>query len=467
MHPSLRHPLAALLVGLLAACQTGDEDTEDTDADTDIAVSVAGSCAYVNTFSKADECKEYVGAGWTTETATADCAAPLVGADPGTFTDGVACDDSAILGKCRVNAGNDDEYAIVSPGTNADDCSGAALGCGFANGTFEPSPLCDGTSGGGGGGGGVFVPFEQTCQDPLPGEPVGASEGGQVCTWGAISACTEEGRNFSEYASCDAVLSQRPYYGADIPYDTPANDPRLSDSAYMGEMDWVTDQVKACACLCCHSSTLPPEGPSGWNIDAGPLWIDMLDDDGLAVLAGWVDSTAFGAFPPEDNNGFDRSTTGLPTNDIPRMLAFLESELARRGLERTDFANTDPFGGPLYDQLVYEPSPCTAGEGVAADGTVTWNGGPVRYLYVLTADASAPGVPPNLDTPAGTLWRLDVAPTDDAVASPLTYGTVPAGMTQKVPASGAPPTLVSGTTYYLYALKDIYQPLTRCLFVAP
>lgn len=467
MRASLHKPVAALIFGVLVGCQTGGSTSGDTDSDTDVAAAVAGSCAYVNTFSKADECKEYVGSDWTTESATDDCAAPLVGAAPGTFTEGVACDDNAILGKCRVNTGNGDEYAIVSAGTNPDDCSGAALGCGFANGAFEPAPVCDGTTGGGGGGGAIFVPFEQTCQAPIQGEPAGSSANGQVCTWGAISACTEEGRNFNDYASCDAVLSQRPYYATDVTYDTPANDPRLSDSAYLGELDWVTSQVKSCACLCCHSAALPPDGPSGWNIDAGPLWLDTLDDDGLAVLAGWVDSTAFGAFPPEDNNGFDRSTTGLPTNDIARMLAFLESELARRGLTRDDFANTDPFGGPLYDQLVYDPSPCTAGEGVAADGTVTWSGGPVRYLYVLTADAKAPGVPPNLDTPAGTLWRLDVAPTDGAVVSPLKYGTVPAGMTQKVPGSGAPPALVSGTTYYLYALKDIYQPLTRCLFVAP
>lgn len=465
MRPVLPSRLRAAALGAaLSACAASPDAPVDSDTDLP-GPTVAGSCLYVNTFSKADECKEYVGGGWTTESATADCAAPLVGADPGTYVDGVACDDAAILGKCRVGGGTADEYAIVSPGTNPDDCSGSAIGCGFANGVFEPAPVCDGTSGGGGGLP-VFQQFELTCLDPVGGEPAGDGPDGQVCTWGAISACTEEGREYSDYGACDAVLTQRPYYGAPTAYNTDSGDPRLSDTAYMAELGWVTEQVSACACTCCHTADLPPDGASGWSTDAGPLWIDTLDNDGLAMLAGWVDSSAFGAFPPEDNNGFDRGTTGLPTTDVLRMTAFLEAELARRGLEEADFASTDPFGGPLYDQLVYEPSPCTAGEGVAANGTVTWSGGAVRYLYVLPAGASAPGVPPNLDIPPGTLWRLDVASADPAVPSPLQYGVVPAGMTQKVPASGAPPALVPGQTYYLYALKDIYQPLTRCLFVA-
>jgi hypothetical protein len=219
--------------------------------------------------------------------------------------------------------------------------------------------------------------------------------------------------------------------------------------------------------VCCHHTEIAPDGASGWHVDDDAIWTDGLDDDGLAMLAGWVDSTAFGAFEPEDNNGFDRHTTGLPTTDVPRMVAFLEGELGRRGLARPDFATTPPFGGILFDQLFYEPGPCASGTGVGADGSVEWEGGAARYVYVLERDAMSPGVPPNLDTPDGTLWRLDVAPTADALPSGVDYGSEPSGSFQAVPASGAAPTLVSGTTYYLVVLRDVYQPIERCLFEAP
>jgi hypothetical protein len=141
----------------------------------------------------------------------------------------------------------------------------------------------------------VFRPFEQVCTEPLAGEPAGASDG-DVCTWEAISACTEPGREYTDYASCDPVFTQRPYGPYEVAVPSTEDDPRIDDAAYMAELAWVTDEVKACACTCCHSSETAPDGPAGWYIEAGPLWIDTLDDDGLAMLAGWVDSTAFGAF---------------------------------------------------------------------------------------------------------------------------------------------------------------------------
>jgi hypothetical protein len=149
------------------------------------------------------------------------------------------------------------------------------------------------------------------------------------------------------------------------------------------------------------------------------------------------------------------------------MKAFLEAELARRGLVPADFAETRPFGGPLYDQLFYEPEACENGEGVDADGNVEWSGGAARYVYVLEADAMSPGVPPNLDTPDGTLWRLDVSHLEPAVDSGIAYGSVPDGAAQRVPEAGDAPALQSGEQYYLVALTDIYQPATRCLFTAP
>lgn len=452
---------------LLMACGTPVEETPLETSDP-VEVSVVGSCVYVNSFSSTEECKEYIGSSWDEATASADCAAPMPGAAAGAFALGEACDRSSILGECLIATGLPEETILVFPGEPGDSCDGLSIGCGFAGGTFVPSELCDADGGTGAPStGSVFQPFQQVCVDPLPGEAPGQSADGQVCTWEAISASTEEGRYFADYASCDTVLTQRPYYPASAEPEASADDPRLDDPAWVAEYEWVTDQVRASACICCHTTAEAPNGESsGWYLEAGPIWTETLDDDGLAMMAGWIDSTAFGAFEPEDNNGFARTETGMPSTDPARMKAYFEGELARRGLVESDFEDAIPFGGPLYDQLQYEPSACTGGEGVSADGTVTWSGGDARYVYVLEADANPPGVPPNLDLPLGTIWRLDVEYTEDPVSSGLAYGGTPAGSFQSWPETGAPAPLVPGQTYFLYALADVYIPLTRCLFVA-
>ena len=99
---------------------------------------------------------------------------------------------------------------------------------------------------------------------------------------------------------------------------------------------------------------------------------------------------------------------------------------------------------------------------------MTWRQGSARYVYVMEPTSSPPGVPPNLDMPAGVLWRFDVPWTGEAVASgTITYGVAPEGTLQRAPVTGPAPALVSGTRYYLYVLADIAQPNTRCLFTAP
>lgn len=445
----------------------GDSETQATDtAENTATADVIGSCLYENPFAQSPECKEYTGAGWSQADAEADCAAPIVGADPGTYQAEQACDRSEILGECFIGADTDTATTLVFPGSDAEACSGVQLGCDFASGEFVPSDVCEGSEGGGVTGDGVFRPFEQVCVDPIEGEPAGAGPDGQVCTWEAISANTEPGRRYRDYASCEPVFTQRPYWPVGVEWSTPDDDPRLTDPDFQGELAWVTEQVEAAACVCCHSTELAPEGPSMWYLEAGPIWTDSVTPQGMAMMAGWIDSTAFGAFSPEDNNGFDRETTGVATTDIPRMQAFWEGELARQGYSQADFADTAPFGGPLYDQLVYELSDCEDGQGVSSDGTVTWTGGAARYVYVLEPGSMNPGVPPNLDLPDGTLWRLDVAYTSDPVPSGVAYGSEPDGAFQAFPTDGAPPALVSGQEYALYVLLDIYQPATRCVFTA-
>jgi hypothetical protein len=313
------------------------------------------------------------------------------------------------------------------------------------------------------------VPFVQpyrVCKDALPGEPPGQGEGGQVCTWTLISGSTEAGRRFDDYASCPDVLTQRPYWQAPPRATTAKDDPRLADAAFMAEVAWAKAQVESSACVCCHTDRLAPDGASQWATDADGIWLDGVRDSGLAMLAGLADSTALGAFPAAENNGFDRSVVGVPTTDAARMKALLLGEWKRRGLTDADAAKVPPFGGPLVDQLHYTPSACGAGEGLV-DGKLAWNGGAARYLYVLEAGAKSPGVPPNLDVPEATRWLVDVSDKKPAFASGVAYGAATGDLRQRVPASGAPLPLVSGATYYLVALRDVGFPLARCLFQAP
>ena len=371
-------------------------------------------------------------------------------------------------------SGTEPVIRVMAEGDDAAQCSMTRTGCEtFAKGAFTPGPVCAGATGGGGaptGGGYGTVPFVQpyrVCKDPVPGEPAGHGEAGQVCTWTLISGSTEVGRHYEDYAACADVLTQRPYWPAPAREATAPGDPRLEDAAYLGEIAWAKAQVEASACVCCHADRLAPSGASQWATDAEGIWLDGVRDSGLAMMAGLADSTALGAFPAEDNNGFDRSVVGVPTTDVARMKALLIAEWARRGLTDADAAKVPPFGGPLVDQLSYEPGPCKDGQGVTAGGAVTWTGGEARYVYVLEADAKNPGVPPNLDEPAGTRWFVEVPNAAPAVATGIAYGAVAGDLRQRVPASGAPAALQAGATYYLHVLKDVGFPLTRCLFTAP
>ncbi len=74
-------------------------------------------------------------------------------------------------------------------------------------------------------------------------------------------------------------------------------------------------------------------------------------------------------------------------------------------------------------------------------------------------------MPPNLDLPEGTLWRLDVSPDAQALTSgEVRFGEAPKGTKQGFPQSGSPSPLEPNKTYYLYASADVMVPITRCLF---
>ncbi|MFN3197743.1 MAG: proteinase inhibitor [Bradymonadia bacterium] len=428
-----------------------------------------GRCEYTNPFSRGIECKQYTGAGWTLESAQADCGAVFANA-VGTFEAGASCGYEAELGRCVVGDAEAEGYLLINAGDDAGQCGLAQTGCEtFAMGSFTPGDTCatgdlceapvvdDGIP--------AFIQPYQICKDPLPGEPAGQGPDGQVCTHVLVSACTEPGRRYDEYASCDDVITQRGWTPQDIPVVDKPDDPRMNDEAYLADLAWVKEEIEACACVCCHSSRVKPEGASAWDIEAGTLWIDNMADTGLAMMAGLADSTSFGNYEPEDNNGFDRSVVGTPTTDNERMRAFLVKEFLDRGYTEEQGAEVPPFGGPLYSQAEFSPEPCEKGEGVDAEGIVKWSGGGARYVYILEADAENPGVYPNFVRPEGTLWQIEVPDTDGPIGCGMRYGEAPEGTRQMVPAEGEAPALVPGETYYLVALKDIVLPLSRCTFV--
>jgi hypothetical protein len=379
----------------------------------------------------------------------------------------------ALLSAGGVAACGDDEPAIVAETDGGGD--GDAGGDGDGDGDGDAGDV---DAGGGGltlrsditpvtrvqdAKEGVFIPPFEDCREPRQGD-TGEGPNGQVCTNVAISGCTEEGKRFADYADCDIVLTQRPFWPRPPAGESDPNDPRLEDDAYLEELAWVTSQVESAGCVCCHDSTIVGGMAGIWDIRLGPLWLDSVSDSGLALFVGLADSSVLGAYPKEDNHGFDRMLTGLPTTDTERMQAFLRAEMEHRGLTEEEARAVPPFGGPIYANSVAEPEPCEANQGVDEDGTVRWIGGPARYVYVLEGGSKNPGVPPNLDMPEGTLWRLDVLPSADAVASGLRYGTTPAGSFQAIPETSTAPALEEGASYHLVALADVGLPVTSCLF---
>jgi hypothetical protein len=294
------------------------------------------------------------------------------------------------------------------------------------------------------------------CRDAIAGEPSGKSDGGQVCTWQGTQGCTEPGRNFADYASCDVVRTQRPAGLVPINTSITGPDPRLNDPAFVAEASWVKSQISACSCVCCHSNRSATGQSAKFTLD-GPRWYDSFFDSSLAAGAGYIESYSFGHYEPSENNGFirdGRRDGGAPSifasTDPTRMARFFQNELAARGTSASTFTSSPEFGGPRFDHRYFTPSACTQGEGVGPDGRVVWKGGRARYVYVLEADAVSPTVPPKQDLPTGTLWRVDVSPKDPPLSSgSLRYGEPPDGATQTFPLVGKPAPLMSGNAYYL------------------
>jgi hypothetical protein len=443
---------------ILTACGTSTEPTLS-----DVRI---GHCVYTGPQSRVNECKDYLGA-WKVADAEKDCTDLK-----GTFTGGAICAPAQgeFLGACLFGSKPEQNRTyIVTNDTGR--CSGARTGCEFFGGGFwKPSPLCGNVPD-------EVAVYENAWKQPqkkcfVPDSGVGA--GTEICVWEAIHGATIEGRSFREDANCDNSRSGRPYYPKDPDARWMQPDPRRSDPAYLAEEAWVKSQINATSCVCCHANAAPNAAASIFNIDAEGSLANQFTDRGIAHGSGTVPSIPLGAFPPAENNGFVKSDWEHPdysiflTTDPARMKRFWQAEEAYRGLTAANFVGVPDGFGPLSEQLFYQPQACAAGEGVGADGTITWGKGKARYVYVMETTAKSPTVWPNLDLPADTLWRLDVPSTSAPLENrSVKYGVVPEGMTQKFPVAGAPAALTSGKQYYLYVTADVMLPFTRCLFTAP
>ncbi len=423
-------------------------------------------CTYKNPFSQSGECKSYTGNAWTADKIAMDCMNSAYNMVGELRMDG-QCGFESLLGSCEISSDAGEGYLLEFEGSRSSLCTMTQNACvSFLSGTFTPSELCadqNTTPVDPPTMGNVFMPPDLLCKAPLEGEAPGLSENGEVCTYSMISACTEPGREFQNYGSCETVLTQRPYYPSRALGTTSADDPRLNDPTFMAELGWVTEQINACACVCCHSNQIAPNGASIWATDSDGIWTDAFSDEGIAMMAGLINSDVFGAYPADQNHGFDRSSTGSPTTDVARMQKFFKDEFSRRGRTLEEASTMPEFGGPLVAQRDYQPTDCNANQGVI-NNQVSWIGGDARYVYILEENSKNPGVPPNLDLPMGTIWRLDVLPQSPVMTTGFNYGEIPNNAIQQYPREGRPVTLEAGKKYYIYVMRDIGIPITRCLF---
>jgi hypothetical protein len=432
---------------------------------------IIGHCNYTNSFAKSAECVDYVGE-WTEAQAQVNCRD-----QSGTLSLGSTCNIEARLGFCILVTNEKEKrfQRITLPGEDAKRCQGNERGCEFfGGGVFEPAAICGGlVTTGGQAGLATFIQPTQVCKAAIAGEPPGKGPDGKVCTYQMISGVTEPGRKFQDYADCNVVRTQRPYYPVPTALHAEATDARMNDPSYRAEVNWVKSQVESAACVCCHSKTAP-NGFSNWYVEQPGNFINGFFDKGIAMGAGWINTASFGAYEPSQNNGFVRASPQnpthsiFPTTDSARMIKFFENEAAQRGLVKKTFIGVEA-AGPLDEQQRYVPMPCGDGEGISADGTISWRGAGARYVYVLEAGSKSPGVPPNLDLPTQTKWRIDVPSTGvPMVSKSVKYGVAPMGSIQRFPLDGtAPAALEKGKSYYLYVMADIALPNSRCLTTIP
>lgn len=134
--------------------------------------------------------------------------------------------------------------------------------------------------------------------------------------------CAPEGQAYQDVYTCEGVVG--PCGEGDSPGASAAVEEdltRLDDPDY----DWAKAQVDACSCVCCHTT----DGVAAhvWSVDFEPVWTDSIPTDVLGrVLEGGRDNR----LRPNDNNGFDREVSNIPSTDGGRLIEYLQREMDRR-----------------------------------------------------------------------------------------------------------------------------------------
>ena len=314
----------------------------------------------------------------------------------------------------------------------------------------------------------------QECTDDLENyasvspEAISIAENGseQLCVWHHPAGCVPEGLKYTDVMSCDEVRTLGPSWF--IPPTRKVTTPSelLSDSEYQKELKWVTGQVAASGCACCHSSSAGYA--SFFDIDAPESWIDTLTMTGVVLAAGLADEHKYlGYLPPEINHGFDRETTLFATTDIPRMSAFFNAEFERRQGTEEDIETARQTFIQINGGLFMEPTECEVGEGMDEDGNVIWKGENVRQVYIQEIGSNNPGSPPNLDKPEGTVWAVYADPNSDGLVSgTFAPGVVTENAYQAVPeVTSETPSFEDGKQYRLFITPDFLRiPQTNCTF---
>ena len=315
-----------------------------------------------------------------------------------------------------------------------------------------------------------FMQPEQVCVDASTLEVPAGTElvDGELCVWDYFSGAVPEGMEFAELSSCEAPWTQGPPWFTQPTrvYESPSS--LLRDDAWVAEADWASAQIRSSGCSCCHAASSGSGNTTGFDVDAPGVWTDTMTNAQLSMSAGMNPLHAlFGEFPPEVNHGFSRELTLWPSTDPARLRAFFTAEFERRDGGAADLAESQAAFDALFGGVLAPTEPCvTEFEGVAADGTITWNGdGAARQIWLMEEGTASPSFPPNLDRPAGTLWAVyvdgDGAPIESGA---LRLGEVPADAVQRVPEAGMP-TLVDGAVYKIFASEDIMvRRLLNCTF---
>jgi len=320
----------------------------------------------------------------------------------------------------------------------------------------------------------------QACEPPREGVDIASEflsedDNGdtEVCIWQNAQGCAPEGERFTDWGSCEVAMttSARFYKNPGAKYES--DRATLEDPEYLKESAWVQEQIRSCGCVCCHDAQendVQTNFATAFDVSYPGVWADTFTDFGLLTAAGIIDTELLGGtFDPRTNFGFDRSELIFPTTDAERMSRFFRGEIARRGLsdERIqELIDAVPlrFAG-LYTNYAGDTEECEPGIGVDLEGYVHWGDNQARYVYILEETARNVADPPGLDRPEGTLWRLDANVGVKFDSGTVRYGDVPEGAIQDIPADGQPQTLVPGTRYKLFILRD-FGPLRlqNCYF---